>query len=93
MAQPLIFDFYNSLIIIPAPDNSLEMQYLIDQIRDVEDTLTPGMDHSQIAEAAGKFDLGGGIFTGITVKLLNNWRIMFENRPGPNIEIIDGYGR
>lgn len=88
MAQPLVFDFYNSLIIVPAPDNTLEMQYLIDQIRDVEDELCPGMDHSQIAEAAGKFDLGGGIYTGITVKLLDNWRIMFEDRDGPTIELM-----
>jgi hypothetical protein len=88
MAQPLIFDFYNEIILVPAPDNTLEMQYLIDQVRDTEDNLTPGIGYNQIAEAAGKFDLGGGIYTGITVKLLGNWRVKFEDRPGPTIEIM-----
>ena len=88
MAQPLVFDFYNELIIVPAPDNTLEMQYLIDQVRDTEDELEPGIGYNQIAEAAGKFDLGGGIYTGITVKLLGNWRVKFEDRPGPTIEIM-----
>ena len=88
MAQPLTFNYYDSLIIIPAPDNTLEMQYLIDQVRDTEDELEPGIGYDQIAEAAGKFDLGGGIYTGITVKLLGNWRIKFEDRPGPTVEIM-----
>jgi hypothetical protein len=46
--------------------------------------LNPGVNYSQIAEAAGKFDLGGGVYTAITVKLLDNWRVRFESRSGPD---------
>lgn len=83
MPQPLVFDFYNSIIEVPAPDTTLDMQYLINQIRDVEDELSPGMAYSKIADASGKDDLGGGVYTAITVRLLDNWRIRFEARPGP----------
>lgn len=83
MPQPLRFDFYNSIIEVPAPDTTLDMQYLINQIRDVEDELSPGMAYSKIADASGKDDLGGGVYTAITVRLLDNWRIRFEARPGP----------
>lgn len=83
MPQALTFDYYNSIIEVPAPDISLDIQYLINQIRDAEDELNPGLNYSQIAESAGKFDLGGGVFTAITVKLLDNWRIRFEARGGP----------
>jgi hypothetical protein len=88
MAQPLLFDFYYSIITVPAPDTVLEMQFLIDQIRINEEKLIPGMGYPQIAEAAGKFDLGGGIYTGITVKLLGNWRVKFEDRAGPDYELM-----
>lgn len=84
MALPLSFDFYNSIITVPSSDTSLDMQYLIDQIRDTEDELTPGEAYPKIADASGKESLGGGIFTAITVRLLDNWRVMFEARPSPD---------
>jgi hypothetical protein len=93
MPQPLTFDFYNSIIEVPAPDTSLDIQYLINQIRDTEDELNNGLNFTQIAEAAGKFDLGGGVYTAITVKLLDNWRVRFEARSGPTTvqcSIING---
>ena len=37
MPSPLTFDFYNSIIEVPATDTSLDIQYLINQIRDTED--------------------------------------------------------
>jgi len=80
MALPLIFDFYNSIIEVPAPDTTLDMQFLINEIRDTEDELTPGMAYPKIADASGKDDLGGGIYTAITVRLLDNWRVRFEAR-------------
>lgn len=83
MPLPLSFDFYNSIIEVPAPETTLDMQYLINQIRDAEDDLAPGMAYSKIADASGKDDLGGGIYTAITVRLLDNWRIRFQARPGP----------
>lgn len=83
MALPLIFDFYNSIIEVPAPDTSLTMQYLINEVRDNEDELIPGMAYNKIADASGKEDLGGGVSTAITVRLLDNWRVRFEARPSP----------
>lgn len=83
MAQPLTFDFYNSIIEVPAPDTTLDMQYLINQIRNTEDELIPGIGYNKIADASGKDPLGGGIFTAITVRLLDQWRVRFEARPGP----------
>ena len=82
MALPLVFDFYNSIIEVPEPDTTLTMQYLIDQIRDTEDEITPGMAYNKIADASGKEDLGGGVSTAITVRLLDNWRVRFEARDG-----------
>lgn len=78
------FDFYNSIITVPDPDTTLDMQYLIDQIRDEEDELVPSFSYPKIADASGKNSLGGGIYTAITVTLLDNWRVMFEARGGPN---------
>lgn len=83
MALPLIFDFYNSIIEVPDPDISLDMQYLINEIRDTEDELVPGVGYPKIAEASGKDDLGGSVSTAITVRLLDNWQIKFEDRLGP----------
>lgn len=83
MPLPLTFDFYNSIIEVPAPDTSLDMQFLINQIRDTEDELAPGLNFSKIADASGKDDLGGSVATAITVRLLDNWRVRFEARPGP----------
>lgn len=83
MPLPLTFDFYNSIIEVPAPDTSLDMQYLINQVRDIEDELSPGLNFGKIADASGKDDLGGGVTTAITVRLLDNWRVRFEARGGP----------
>lgn len=84
MPQPLVFDFYNSIIEVPIEDTTLEMQYLIDQIRDQEEELTYGMQYKKIADASGKDSLGGGIYTAITVRLLDDWRVRFKARPGPD---------
>jgi len=84
MALPLVFDFYNSIIEVPAPDITLDLQYLINQIRDNEDNLNPGIAYAKIADASGKDDLGGSVYTAITVRLLDSWRVRFEARLGPD---------
>ena len=83
MPQALLFDFPSQIITVPLPDTTLDLQYLINSIRDAEDDLTPGMAYAKIADAFGKQDLGGGVKVGITVVLLNGWRVMFAARPGP----------
>lgn len=84
MPQPLTFDFYNSIIEVPSPDTSVDLQYLINEIRDAEDELTPAMGYGRIADAFGKQSLGGGTFVGLTVQLLENWKLRFQVRPGPD---------
>lgn len=83
MPTALLFDFPAKIITIPAPDVTLDLQFLINSIRDAEDDLSPGMSYPKIADAFGKQDLGGGVTVGITVVLLDGWRIKFEDRPGP----------
>lgn len=84
MASVLKFFFEAQIIEVPAPDTSLDIQYLVNQIRDTEDELSPPMAYSKILDAFGKQPLGGGTFVGITVMLLNNWKVRFEARPGPD---------
>lgn len=83
MALDLLFDFYNKIITVPEPDTTLDLQFLINQIRVAEENLAPGMAYYKIADAFGKQDLGGGVRVGITVVLLDGWRVKFDDRPGP----------
>lgn len=84
MAQPLQFDFINEIITVPSPDTTLDLQYLVNQCRDTEDDAEPGMAFGQIISAFGKQDLGGGVLVGITVVLLDNWTVKFQDRSGPS---------
>jgi len=82
MAQTLQFDFPAKIINVPLPDVNLDLQFLLNSIREAEDDITPGMSYPKIADAYGKQDLGGGVLVGITVVLLDGWRVKFADRPG-----------
>lgn len=84
MPSSLLFDFYNKIITVPIADSSLDLQFLINEIRTAEHNLAPGIAYPQIADAFGKQDLGGGVRVGITVILLDGWRVAFEARLGPS---------
>ncbi len=84
MPQTLLFDFPAKIITVPSPDVTLDLQFLINSIRDAEDDISPGMSYPKIADAFGKQDLGGGVTVGMTVVLLDGWRVKFEDRPGPS---------
>lgn len=79
----IIFDRVNKIIEVEAPGTEVTIQKLIDAIRAWEDE-QENMDVSQMAKASGKESLGGGIAVGITLELLNDWRVKFEDRPGPD---------
>lgn len=83
-------NFYKSIRIIEvaSPGTEVTIQELTNKIRDYEDNLQCAMDIEKLADITGKDDLGGGVFTGITLKLLNDWRIRFEDRPGPTFELV-----
>ena len=84
MPLALQFNFPDKIITVPAPDITLDLQFLINSIREAEDDISPGMAYPKIADAFGKQDLGGGVTVGMTVVLLDGWRVKFEDRPGPN---------
>ena len=48
------------------------------------------LEIEQIAQATGKDDLGGGKYTAITLKLVNGWRVKFEERTEPTLCMILG---
>lgn len=79
----IAFNKSNKLIVITSGQTSETIQNLIDNIRDYEDN-DVNMDLLQIANASGKQDLGGGAQVGITLELINNWRIAFSGWQGPS---------
>jgi hypothetical protein len=65
----------------------LMMQALINAIRE-EEASERGITYDQIADAAGKDDLGGGVETGITVSLRSTWLLEFAS--GAYQAAVDG---
>jgi len=83
MPSSLLYDFNNKLITVPLADSSLDLQFLVDETREAEQHLSPGMGYNKIIDAFGKQNLGGGLQVGITVVMLDGWRVAFADRPGP----------
>ena len=81
-----VFDFENNLIEIMSPQTTVDIQDLINAIRTAEATEV-GVGYDKIADASGKESRGGGITSGITVKLLN-WQLHFW--PGDYTATISG---
>ena len=79
----LTFLKFDRVIQVDSPQVEVTIQDLINQIRDYEDEID-FMSEPQIANATGKQALGGGVFVGITLELINDWRVQFEARPGPD---------
>ncbi|TET41496.1 MAG: hypothetical protein E3J60_04510, partial [Dehalococcoidia bacterium] len=79
----LVFDEIDRTIVIEAPQTEVAIQDLINAIRDWEDELV-NLDEPSLANASGKQNLGGGVLVGITLELINNWRVQFEGRLGPD---------
>jgi len=78
----LTLDQLTRRITVGAPDTEVTCQELVNAIRDWQDELE-NMNCADFIMASGKEDLGGGLQVGITLKLLN-WKVKFEDRPGPN---------
>ena len=86
MAASLTFLKYERIIQVDSPQTALDIQDLLNQIRTYEEKLI-NLDYGTIANAYGKQSLGGGSFIGITLELINNWRIAFEARSGPGTDL------
>lgn len=84
----LTFSHGTKFINVPQLDAApLTIQALINAIR-TEEASERGIVESQIASAAGKDDLGGGVSVGITVNLLSTWKLNFA--AGAYQATIDG---
>ena len=78
---------------------SVTIQEIINASRDYEDS-EEGMTTDVVANAYGKQGLGAGMAVGITLELINNWRIQFEEETvwttkyvlGGNLVAINDYG-
>jgi len=79
----LTFFKSEKVIQVDSPQTSVSIQDLLNQIRLYEENLN-NMDYPLIANAFGKQPLGGGTYIGITMELVNDWRIAFEARSGPD---------
>jgi hypothetical protein len=83
MAAALTFLKNERIIQVDAPQTTVDIQDLVNQIRVYEANLL-NLDYPSLANASGKQSLGGGSYVGITLELINNWRLAFEARSGPD---------
>lgn len=77
------FNKATKIITVLSPDVTISIQDLHDDIR-LYEHLNQNLEVAQIANASGKQDLGGGVKVGITLELINDWRLAFEARAGPD---------
>ena len=83
----ITFDDVNKVIIVGSPTATVTIQEIVNAVRDHEDELPQLGQIDQVINASGKQDLGGGNKVGITLELVNNWRLQFGAAPGPTVEI------
>ena len=81
----VVFHKILKLITVEKPQRELTIQDLHDEIRLFEEK-NQNLEVAQIVEASGKQDLGGGIQVGITLELINDWRLAFEARTDQEVE-------
>lgn len=79
------FDKVTKTIAIASPDTLVTVQELVNAIREWEQELW-NLEEDSFIVASGKEDLGGGVSVAITLELLNDWRVQFEARAGPDWE-------
>ena len=79
----LLFDKVNKIITVQAPDVKITVQSLHNQIREFEDDLV-NTNIKEIVSSEGKQPLGDDQYVGITLTLLNGWKLGFEERSGPD---------
>lgn len=86
--MPLSFNRVAKIATLPIADGTaLTVQQIYDQFRDFEDE-PQNLDLRKTVDGAGKDDLGGGVFTIVTVTLRDGWRVQFADRAGPATEVM-----
>ena len=76
------FDEINKLIIVDSPATTVTCQEIVNATRDWSANLN-NIDVPTFLFAAGKEDLGDGVYVGITITLVE-WKLKFADRPGPD---------
>lgn len=77
----LVFDENLKVITVEKPQTTLTIQTLYNEIRLYEEKM-PFLFVAQLANGSGKQSLGGGVQVGITLELINDWRLSFQARDG-----------
>jgi hypothetical protein len=72
-----------------SPETTVTIQELIDAIRTWEE-LPEAMDNPSVANCTGKQALGGGKFVGLTLELLDDWRLYFGDKGAQTFCFITG---
>ena len=78
----LTFKYFDQEIWAESIISFITAQELIDGIREAEEVINDGINFTQIALAAGKDALTRSISIGITVTLLENWKIYSQKTSG-----------
>lgn len=79
----IVFDTNLKVITVESPATTVTIQDLYNEIRLFEEKM-PFLSVGKIANGSGKQALGGGVTVGITLELIDDWRLSFEARPGPS---------
>jgi hypothetical protein len=86
----ITFNKISKIITVEAPATEVTIQELINEIRNWEDELH-NMEEYKVADCTGKEELGGGVYVGLTLKLID-WKLKFEDRVGPTTIVCDVSG-
>lgn len=77
------FNFDTQIMELQIAYVTITLQEIYDSAHDASANLNH-MDSKIVARASGQNDLGGGLKTGLTVELLNGWRLKAADRGGPS---------
>ncbi len=75
-SAPFTFDFATSLINVDVGYVSIDCIYLYNACK-LAQASEEGIIYGPTASGSGLVDLGDGVLTGITIKLLGNWQLKF----------------
>jgi hypothetical protein len=78
----ITFNRLNKIIEVEAPAIEVEVQDIANAIQQWQSS-QENLDIPQVAQASGKTTLSSGVVVGITLELLDDWQIKFEDRLGP----------
>lgn len=76
--MPIVLNSLTKIIQVTSPTTSITVQELVDSCRDWEDELE-NLGYLKVIDAVGKDDLGGSVYTSITLTLSGVWQIQFWN--------------